>query len=1282
MAVTESENRREIARLPTRPISLEDRYDPPANFLEIEVLNPETHGFASKRYTDYEVRMKTNLPVFRLKECTVRRRYSDFEWLRKELERDSKIVVPPLPSKAWKRQMPAFFRRDDGIFEDEFIDERRKGLEQFINKVAGHPLAQNERSLHVFLQEVTIDHDKYVPGKMSSGIPLTARTLAQSHQNDSQRIANPRLEVNERRLRPIYDFMEIHNYRKALTEIDRLLKKQAHFTACKALKCLVLLKLDKHDEARALVNELETLASTPTHAAAPGDASNVDENTLTFLSQYYKDLRQYDKVVRLYEIATKREPTSEEYLCSLFMAYVRIKDYKNQVLTAQKLYKLTRKIPYYNWAVISVLLQIDDNSNQLCQILYIPMALKMLEKEFFDENSQQAKSYGEMECLLYLHTLELKKDFPKALTFLNKHIDGLIKTATNESMLPAYFAHEKPLLYNYKAGHFDECYRLAKEYLKEDNYLWNWYEVLFDTFFQFDQSKQQELIQDLHDFILTTPEGTPDLRNIHLARIEFGLRWQLVRLKTNSSTLPELASTYLSNTFFDQLTTYIQMYSLKTTSLVMYDIYRSFEYLSSEDRSRLHKYLIEQLTSEMSEKNTQYLINILSCARLCGDKHYTWLKENSQSLIQRLFDLANQSSDLSIDLYILIANIMDEIKQSKSDIYALLDHAYEKDSTNFDVKLYIYNMALHFNSLTIMKDYFERLEIKNIQYYSLGYLLTDHYLRIHTNYRHIRSSFNYLASLLLIYNDDSWSQIMFCYKYGNFLRINEIRTFSDCYLTYSLIYIQSIIGSMVVDLIQNGNRYDSIANILKHPFNQVLFDHKQKYKQSLHGLFYKANNNDEYKVQDTRDFDIWPKVDYRRLRFENIHQPIETVSYADRTLNESSNQTSYQSPTYKDSFLRQYQANDFQQRVSLCYLRGNILSMLHTLYVDPLSSTNVIHMPSEEIFNTLKLILSDYNQCVTSFNPTESITPCELQSIVDLELYKLIPLFADILLNGIAINKSTEAASATPAKISLANVTIAYEKIEQYNHTILKQLQRSYQLLLEVLEKTSFQKRCCETNNNETNDFLNDFAGKQSPLEFYSVYTEFISYTYSLYLAFRSIFASLFNKTSLLVDNNDPTTNRSSNLKKSKKKTTEQPSVSNENTDEIKLWNQFEQIESLYNEQWTEIIENIRKYEIYLRIQGKLNDNECERLEKELDINGDQSSHKLKLKSDENNNTNESKENQGDNQSSTSVFQLVKISMRSSTLHTLALGYLESLIQIRFCLASKRKTLHFRQSST
>jgi sorting nexin-3/12 len=73
------------------------------------------------------------------------------------------IVVPPLPSKAWKRQMP--FRNDEGIFEEQFIEDRRKGLETFVNKIAGHPLAQNERCLHMFLQEPTIDRN-YTPGKV------------------------------------------------------------------------------------------------------------------------------------------------------------------------------------------------------------------------------------------------------------------------------------------------------------------------------------------------------------------------------------------------------------------------------------------------------------------------------------------------------------------------------------------------------------------------------------------------------------------------------------------------------------------------------------------------------------------------------------------------------------------------------------------------------------------------------------------------------------------------------------------------------------------------------------------------------------------------------------------------------------------------------------------------------------------------------------------------------------------------------------------------------------
>ncbi|XP_057627646.1 sorting nexin-3-like isoform X1 [Chionomys nivalis] len=129
MVETVADTRRQI----TKPQDLNDAYGPPSNFLEID----------------------TNLPIFKLKESTVRRRYSDFEWLPSELERESKVVVPPLPGKAFLWQLP--FRGDDGIFADNFIEERKQGLEQFINKVAGHSLAQNEHCLNIFLQDEIID---------------------------------------------------------------------------------------------------------------------------------------------------------------------------------------------------------------------------------------------------------------------------------------------------------------------------------------------------------------------------------------------------------------------------------------------------------------------------------------------------------------------------------------------------------------------------------------------------------------------------------------------------------------------------------------------------------------------------------------------------------------------------------------------------------------------------------------------------------------------------------------------------------------------------------------------------------------------------------------------------------------------------------------------------------------------------------------------------------------------------------------------------------------------
>ena len=47
-------------RLAAKKQTLDDAYAIPANFLEIDVVNPITHGIARNRYTDYEVRMRVS----------------------------------------------------------------------------------------------------------------------------------------------------------------------------------------------------------------------------------------------------------------------------------------------------------------------------------------------------------------------------------------------------------------------------------------------------------------------------------------------------------------------------------------------------------------------------------------------------------------------------------------------------------------------------------------------------------------------------------------------------------------------------------------------------------------------------------------------------------------------------------------------------------------------------------------------------------------------------------------------------------------------------------------------------------------------------------------------------------------------------------------------------------------------------------------------------------------------------------------------------------------------
>ena len=111
----------------------------------VEVRNPVNHKFQKKKYTDYEICLKTTSKAFMISQSFVRRRYSDFVWLRSWLSQNNEAYtsrkMPPLPPKKLVKR-----------FDSEFLEERRKGLQKFLKNVLERNVFLSDKALHLFLQ--------------------------------------------------------------------------------------------------------------------------------------------------------------------------------------------------------------------------------------------------------------------------------------------------------------------------------------------------------------------------------------------------------------------------------------------------------------------------------------------------------------------------------------------------------------------------------------------------------------------------------------------------------------------------------------------------------------------------------------------------------------------------------------------------------------------------------------------------------------------------------------------------------------------------------------------------------------------------------------------------------------------------------------------------------------------------------------------------------------------------------------------------------------------------
>ncbi|XP_041822854.1 sorting nexin-10A [Melanotaenia boesemani] len=141
-------------------------------FISICVRDPKLHkDDLWHAHIDYEICLHTNSMCFRRKTSCVRRRYSEFVWLRQCLEQNALIIdLPKLPPRN------PFFSLKDKVQ----VNQRMMGLQEFLENVLQSSFLLSDSRLHLFLQSdlSTAKIEKCVVGK-------TRYTVAEAIQRSS-----------------------------------------------------------------------------------------------------------------------------------------------------------------------------------------------------------------------------------------------------------------------------------------------------------------------------------------------------------------------------------------------------------------------------------------------------------------------------------------------------------------------------------------------------------------------------------------------------------------------------------------------------------------------------------------------------------------------------------------------------------------------------------------------------------------------------------------------------------------------------------------------------------------------------------------------------------------------------------------------------------------------------------------------------------------------------------------------------------------------------------------
>ncbi|MGH0164286.1 UNVERIFIED_CONTAM: hypothetical protein FKN15_048017 [Acipenser sinensis] len=499
------------------------------------------------------------------------------------------------------------------------------------------------------------------------------------------------------------------------------------------LKAIGLQRTGKQDEAFTLAQEVTALEPT-------------DDNSLQALTILYREMHRPELVTKLYEVAVKKVPSSEEYHSHLFMAYARVGEYKKMQQAGMALYKIVPKNPYYFWSVMSLVMQaISARDEKLSKTMFLPLAERMVAKMVKEE-----KIEAEAEVQLYFMILER----------LGKYVEALevVRGKLGEKLTSELQSRENKCMALYKKlDRWPECNALSRKLLLTNPDDWQFFLSYFDSLFhvideswsppeegehslegEVESSVAQAIKFVLDRISVEEMKGSRQLRGPYLARLEL-----IQRLRQRGS--PEEKELGEPHELMFQ---YFEKFGDKPCCISDLKIF--LDLLAPDQHVQFINRVMETvpltaptegaIALPADTKALQRHLCVVQLARSLG-LHHAMDREHKLSLIHELktryrhgleFGKSSLKTELQYsDVYCLLAaHVLIDMWAETGEEWSLwqclglLEEGLIQSPSNAQFKLLLILIFCRLGAFEPVVDLYSSLDAKHVQHDTIGYLLT------------------------------------------------------------------------------------------------------------------------------------------------------------------------------------------------------------------------------------------------------------------------------------------------------------------------------------------------------------------------------------------------------------------------------------------------------------------------------------------------------------------------------------------------------------------------------